>query len=124
MKKRSSISVQLVLITSLLASCQKENPNNTQVNGQRVYMRSDTTAPYTEVTQEYNRSGGGSGFGSAFLWYMAFRHLGPGMGYASNGIHPQSVSGTNTAKANHYKSAVRGGFGSKAQSSVNKSSGS
>lgn len=122
MKKKSSISVQLVLITSLLASCQK--PNDTQVNGQRVYMRSDTTAPYTEVTQNYNNSRGGSGFGSAFLWYMAFRHLGPGMGYASNGIHPQSVSGTNTAKANHYKSAVRGGFGSKAQSNVSKSSGS
>lgn len=74
-------------------------------------MRADTTAVYTEVTDNYKqqqtRSGG---MGSALLWYMAFRHMGGAMGYANNSLHPSSVAGTNVQKASAFK-AQRGGFG-------------
>lgn len=121
MKKRSSKAVQLVLITSLLASCNKPVEKNKSVQ-QKVFMRADSTAQYTEVTDQYRSSGGG-GMGSALLWYMAFRHLGGGMGYANNNLHPNSVVGTNTAKANAYAASTRGGFGKTATVS-NKSSAS
>lgn len=111
MRKNVSKSVQLVLITSLLASCSQQP--KADPNQQKVYMRADTTAPYTEVTDNYNRQS--SSGASMLLWYMAFRHLGGGYGYASNGLHPNSVAGTNASKANAYK-AQRGGFGSKARS--------
>lgn len=116
MRKKTSTNIQLVLITSLLASCAQPQTTTDSRDVQKVYMRSDTTAPYTEVTNNY-RHHSGSGFGTAFLWYMAFRHLGGGMGYANSNLHPSSVSGKNTAKANAYNNAVRGGFGSKAKSS-------
>ena len=109
MKKRSSTTVQLVLISSLLASCSKP-AQEVQDAKQRVYMRADSTAQYTEVTQQYQRSHGG-GMGNTLLWYMAFRHLGGGMGYSSNNLHPNSVVGKNTAKANAYSKTTRGGFG-------------
>lgn len=110
MRKKTTTSLQLVLITSVLASCAP-NTNNSEVEGQRVFMRADSTAPYTEVTQNYQQQNrGGMGMGSALLWYMAFRHMGGGLGYANNHLHPQSVSGTNKAKASAY-STMRGGFG-------------
>ena len=63
--------------------------------------------------------------GSALLWYMAFRHLGGGMGYSSSGINQKSVVGNNTAKANAYNKATqRGGFGSSAQKKSNASAAS
>ena len=110
MKNRSSKVVKLVLITSLLASCNKtkEDLNETK---QRVFMRADSTAQYTEVTNQYKNNHSSSGMGNTLLWYMAFRHLGGGMGYANNNLHPNSVSGTNTAKANAYSKTQRGGFG-------------
>src|SRR5690554_7450088 len=142
MKKRSSKAVQLLLITSVLASCSKPAPKTenevkqqvfmradstaqyTNVVSenevkQQVFMRADSTAQYTNVTQQYDQQRSHSGgMGSALLWYMAFRHLGGGMGYASSGLKPQSVVGTNTAKANAYnKTATRGGFGSTAKKS-------
>lgn len=127
MKKRSSTAVQLVLITSLLASCSKPVEDKQEVK-QRLYMRADSTAQYTEVTDQYQRqSSGGSGMGSAFLWYMAFRHLGGGMGYASNGLHPNSVVGKNAAKSTAFSNAQRGGFGKTAAAtatSTNRSSAS
>lgn len=119
MKKRSSKTVQLLLITSLLASCNKPAPKAESEAKQQVFMRADSTAQYTNVTNQYEQQRSHSGgMGSALLWYMAFRHLGGGMGYASSGINPQSVVGTNTAKGNAYKSATsRGGFGSTAKRS-------
>lgn len=116
MKKRSSKAVQLILITSVLASCSKPVSKAENDGKRQVFMRADSTAQYTNVTQQYDQQRSGSGMGSAFLWYMAFRHLGGGMGYASSGLKPQSVVGTNTAKANAYQQATRGGFGSTAKS--------
>lgn len=124
MKNRSSKAVQLVLISSLLAACNKpvEEKQNAK---QKVYMRADSTAQYTEVTDQYQRSSGGSGMGSTLLWYMAFRHMGGGLGYASNNLHPNSVTGKNAAKANAFNSSTRGGFGKSATTSnTYKSSGS
>lgn len=117
MRKKTSTTIQLVLITSVLASCSQPTPKGDELQ-QKVFMRADSTAPYTEVTQNYNqnRHAGGMGMGSALLWYMAFRHMGGGMGYANNNLHPQSVSGTNKTKANAYKT-MRGGFGNQRQSS-------
>ena len=108
--------VTLVLITSVLASCSK--PQEEKTDKQKVYMRADSSAPYTEVTQQYQQqNSGGMGMGSALLWYMAFRPMmGSAMGYTSNGIAPQSNVGTNTAKSNAVKTqAARGGFGSSAK---------
>ncbi|MBB1148666.1 hypothetical protein H4K35_00710 [Myroides sp. NP-2] len=118
--KKSSKAVSLVLITATLASCSK--PTETKEEQQRVFMRADSSAPYTEVTDQYQqqRSGGGMGMGSALLWYMAFRPMmGGGMGYTSPGISPQSNVGTNATKADAYKKqTARGGFGNTAKSST------
>lgn len=117
MKRKSSKMVSLVLITSVLASCSK--PQEETTDKQKVFMRADSSAPYTEVTQQYQQqqNGGGMGMGSALLWYMAFRPMmGGGMGYTSNGLAHQSNVGSNTKKANAVKTqAARGGFGSSAK---------
>ncbi len=112
MKRKSSKTVSLVLITATLAACAK--PTETKEEQQRVFMRADSSAPYTEVTNQYAENrGGGMGMGSALLWYMAFRPMmGGGMGYTSNGISPQSNVGSNTTKSDAFKKqAARGGFG-------------
>ena len=114
--KRSSQVVTLVLISSLLSSCMQQEENPTNANTQRVFMRADASAPYTEVTEQYaqNQSSMGN-MGTSLLWFMAFRGLTGGMGYASRGLHQQSNVGTNTAKSNAMKGqAIRGGFGSSA----------
>ena len=115
-EKRASKVVTLVLISSVLSSCMNREEAPVTNNAQKVYMRADSTAPYTDVTSNYSSHSGGShhgGMGSSLLWFMAFRSLtGGGMGYASQGLHQQSNVGTNTAKANAYKSqTIRGGFG-------------
>lgn len=123
-QKRASQTVTLVLITSLLSACtgRQENEVVTQ-NPQKVFMRADSTAPYTDVTENYAQNQGSHMGGmSTLLWFMAFRSLTGGMGYASPGLHQQSNVGTNTAKSNAMKSqAIRGGFGS---SATNKSTSS
>lgn len=117
--KRASQLVTLVLISSVLSSCtrREEAPAVTN-NSQKVYMRADSTAQYTDVTENYAQNQNQShvgGMGSTLLWFMAFRALSGGMGYANQGLHPQSNVGTNTAKSNAMKSqAIRGGFGSSA----------
>jgi hypothetical protein len=123
MRRKASKSVQLVLITSVLASCATPQIEKPAESTQRVFMRADTTAPYTEVTNQYAQSqSSGGGMGSALLWYMAFRHMGGGLGYANQGLHPQSVTGTNTAKASAYQ-AQRGGFGRTATMNPSNSAG-
>lgn len=118
MKKRASNAVNLVLITSLLASCNKPVSKNEHTMQQQVFMRADSTAQYTNVTNQYQQNNHSGGMGNTLLWYMAFRHLGGGMGYASNGLNPNSVIGTNKAKANTYgKTSARNGFGSSASKS-------
>ncbi|WP_033564637.1 hypothetical protein [Sphingobacterium sp. SYP-B4668] len=121
MRKSSAKNIQLVLITSVLASCAQ--PRQNSEDKQRVYMRADSTAQYTEVTNNYSQGQTGGGMGSSLLWFMAFRHMGGMMGYANNSLHPQSVAGTNAAKAAAFK-AQRGGFGKSAVSSSRSSVGS
>lgn len=114
--KRASQLVTLVLVSSVLSSCGQTGQPAVTHNDQKVYMRADSTAPYTDVTENYaqNNSNGMGGM-STLLWFMAFRSLTGGMGYASQGLHQQSNVGTNTAKSNAMKSqAIRGGFGSSA----------
>lgn len=123
MRKSSAKSIQLVLITSVLASCGQ--PQQHKEDTQRVFMRADSTAAYTEVTDNYRQghgTGGGS-MGSSLLWFMAFRHMGGALGYANSGLHPQSVSGTNAAKAAAVN-AQRGGFGKSANMAPRSSAGS
>lgn len=120
-EKRASRVVTLVLISSVLSSCMNREEAPVTNNAQKVYMRADSTAPYTDVSSNYASQSGSShhgGMGSSLLWFMAFRSLtGGGMGYASQGLHQQSNVGTNTAKAQAYKSqTVRGGFGKSASS--------
>ncbi|MCA5003739.1 hypothetical protein [Sphingobacterium bovistauri] len=120
MRKTTTRNIQLVLITSVLASCGQ--PNTSSNDKQRVFMRADSTAQYTEVSNNYNQgNGGGMGMGSSLLWFMAFRHMGGMLGYANNSLHPQSVSGTNAAKASAFN-AQRGGFGKSAVSSTPRAS--
>lgn len=105
MKKSKFVS--LVLITSALASCHKEEET------QKVYMRSDSTANYSHA----NYHNGGNGW----LWYYAFRPYGyyNGMGYNhvgyySSGISENSNTGYNHVKSSHgskSSSTSRGGFG-------------
>lgn len=101
MKKSKFIS--LVLITSALASCHKEEK---KVNEKSVYMRSDSTANYS---RSHCHSGG-------WLWYYAFRPYGyydshngsyHRAGFYSSGISEHSNVGTSHSKSG----IVRGGFG-------------
>jgi hypothetical protein len=102
MKKSKIIS--LVLISAALASCHKPKPKH-----QHVYLRSDASAPYSQVNTN-NYSGGNN----ALLWYYAFRPYGSyssgsyhRSGYYSSGISESSNIGHSSAKS----SVVRGGFG-------------
>lgn len=123
MRKTTSRSIQLVLITSVLASCGQPQGQQNTGDSQRVFMRADSTAQYTEVTENYKNGNGsgGMGMGSSLLWFMAFRHMGGGLGYANNNLNPQSVVGKNAAKASAFN-AQRGGFGKSAVSSTPRSS--
>jgi hypothetical protein len=102
---KKSKYVKLVLITATLASCNK--PNKEWESGNKVYLRSDTSAPYSRA----HRS---SGVGTALLWYYAFRPYGnysngryQRAGYFSGGISERSNIGSNG-----FKGAIsRGGFG-------------
>lgn len=119
MRKSSAKNIQLVLITSVLASCAQPQQQDIR---QRVFMRADSTAAYTEVTDNYRQAHGHGGVGSSFLWFMAFRHMGGVLGYANNSLHPQSVSGNNATKAAAFN-AQRGGFGKSASSTPRSSVG-
>lgn len=115
-ERRASKVVTLVLISSVLSSCVQKETAPVANNTQKVYMRADSTAPYTDVSENYtSNSNNGShvgGMGTSLLWFMAFRSLTGGMGYASPGLHQQSNVGTNSAKATALKSqTIRGGFG-------------
>jgi len=103
---KKSKYIELVLITAVLASCNK--PNNEWESGNKVYMRSDTMAPYSRARSHHG------GVGTALLWYYAFRPYGnysngryQRAGYYSGGLSQRANIGTNG-----FKSAVsRGGFG-------------
>lgn len=99
--KKSKI-VSLVLITALLASCNKPK----KLNGTKYFLRSDSTADYTQRNYYPN---------NGFLWYYAFRPYGyyyhgayRHAGYYSSGLHESSNIGHSSFKSG----IVRGGFGS------------
>ena len=98
--------IQLVLLTAVLASCHR-NADQQWTSGNKVYIRSDTSAPYARA---YHPTGPG-------LWYFAFRPYGNyynghyrRVGYFSDAISEHSNLGTNEAKSG----IVRGGFGESA----------
>lgn len=119
--KKASKLVTLVLISSVLSSCVNKEEAITK-NPQKIFMRADSTAPFTDVTQNYthnNHHQSHAGIGNSLLWYMAFRNLTGGMGYSSTGIHQKSNIGTNYAKDKAMRDqAVRGGFGSSSSSAA------
>ncbi|MBA4196334.1 MAG: hypothetical protein C0459_02160 [Chitinophaga sp.] len=101
MKKTKHI--ELILITAALASCNQ--PKNDWESGNKVYIRSDSTAGYSRT----HYHGGGYG-----MWYYAFRPYGnyyngeyQRAGYYSSAIHESSNIGSNGFKS----SVIRGGFG-------------
>ncbi len=101
---KKSKYIELVLITAVLASCNQSNKE--WQSGNKVYMRSDTTAPYSRAHH--------SGIGAALLWYYAFRPYGNynkgsyrRTGYYSRGLSERSNIGSNSFKA----AVSRGGFG-------------
>lgn len=118
-RKRASQTISLVLISSVLASCGKqEQPVAVNNNVQKVYMRADTSAPYQDVTNQYNNSEHHRSYRtgmSPLLWYMAFRHMGGGLGYSSSHLNASAVAGRNVAKSNAMN-VSRGGFGSSSRS--------
>src|SRR3954452_23824894 len=101
---KKSKYVQLVLITAVLASCNRAGME--WESGNKVYMRSDTTAPYSRSHH--------SGLGTALLWYYAFRPYGNFRNghYQRAGYYSGGISGRSNIGSNAFKSAVaRGGFG-------------
>jgi hypothetical protein len=99
---KKSKHIELLLITALLAGCHK--PQKDWESGNKTYVRSDSTAPYSRT----------HGFAGAALWYYAFRPYGnyyngryERAGYYSGAIHEGSNIGSNSFKG----SVVRGGFG-------------
>jgi hypothetical protein len=106
MKKTKQI--QLVLMTALLASCDRPEPQWRA--GGRTYIRSDSTAPYTVMQHSHP--------GYAFLFY-AFRPYGiytpfgyRRLGYYSNALSEEVNIGHSAVKSG----IVRGGFGESALS--------
>ena len=97
--KKSNI-IKLVLVSATLAACN--NPKTQR--DQKVYMRSDSTAAYTQT----------HGSGLHYLGFFVFRPYGiyspfgyRRAGYYSGGIHESSNIGSNSYKG----SSIRGGFG-------------
>lgn len=105
MKKTKQIS--LVLITAALASCHRPGTpdwENANARHQRVYIRSDSTAPYTAM---HHPSG-------VFGWYYAFRPYGhyTYFGYRREGYYSSAISESSNIGHNSTKGGiVRGGFG-------------
>lgn len=108
--KKSKI-VQLVLITSLLASCHKHTKKkDKEWEGNSTYMRADSSAGYSRV----HTSGDGW-----LLWYLAFRPYGSFYGgqYHHAGYYSSAIPQVSNIGHNSVKSGiVRGGFGSSGRS--------
>jgi hypothetical protein len=101
---KKSKYIKLVLISATLASCNRPNNDWNSDGGKKVYMRSDTTAPYSRAHH----------IAGAALWFYAFRPYGifrngnyQRAGYYSNAIRSSSNVGTNGFKG----AVTRGGFG-------------
>ncbi len=108
---KKSKYIELVLITAALASCNqpsKEKEWQGGGGGSKTYLRSDTTAPYTQARHH------GSGIGTALLWYYAFRPYGnySNGSYQRAGYYSNALNRSSNIGSNGFKGAVtRGGFG-------------
>jgi hypothetical protein len=123
--KKSKI-VTLVFLSAALNACKNKQDDWQSANNsdgrKKVYMRSDTSAGYTQTRTVHHYHS------SPIFWYYAFRPYSTynpstntyhRSGFYSNGISPQSNVGTNS-----FKSRVsRGGFGSTFRSSTSSHSG-
>ena len=103
--------IGLVLISSLLASCDKKEEKEEAEWGQEVYMRGDNTADYS---QSHNNT-------NLLLWYMAFRPYGiynNGM-YSHAGMYSNGISHSSNVGRSSFKGSAssRGGFGSSSRGS-------
>jgi hypothetical protein len=101
---KKSRYIQLVLITAALAACNR--PDKDWESGNKVYMRSDTTAPYSRAHH--------GGLGTALLWYYAFRPYGKYNNgqYQRAGYYSGALNRRSNIGSNGFKSAIsRGGFG-------------
>lgn len=101
---KKSKSVKLLFVTGILAACTQQPADDWAADEKKVYMRSDTTAPYSRT----------SGFFTGFLLYNAFRPYGmfsngayQKAGYYSDAISAKSNVGRSTFKGN----VVRGTLG-------------
>jgi hypothetical protein len=107
---KKSKYVELVLITAALASCGQPSKEKDWEGGggsSRTYLRSDTTAPYTQARHH-------GGVGTALLWYYAFRPFGnfSNGGYQRAGYYSNALNRSSNIGSNGFKGAVsRGGFG-------------
>jgi hypothetical protein len=100
---KKSRQIKFLLITAALASCH--HPNREWQNGNNTYIRSDSTAPYSQVNTYHP---------GPILWYYAFRPYGNyyngyyrRAGYYSDAIGERFNIGSNGFKS----SVIRGGFG-------------
>ena len=106
MKKTKKI--ELVLITAALASCHR--PAKEWQNGNRTYIRSDSTASYSRAY--YPHPG-------LALWYFAFRPYGNYYNgvYRRAGYYSNALPEAGNIGSNYFKSSIiRGGFGEGAYS--------
>jgi hypothetical protein len=100
--KKSKI-VSLVLITAALASCHKHKKISELKDPlPTVYMRSDSTAEYSQATGDY------------WMWHYAFRPYGLYYGgyYRHAGYYSDAISESSNIGHSSFKGGVvRGGFG-------------
>lgn len=105
MKKTKHI--QLILITAALASCAEKKKEPEWGSGNKTYVRSDSTAPYT-------RAHHGNGIAGALLWYYAFRpygHYNNGS-YSRAGYYSGAIPHSGNIGSNRIKGPItRSGFG-------------
>lgn len=110
---KKSKAIQLVLISAALASCHKEAPPK---RSPKLYLRSDTTAPYSTRAYHYRP-----------LWYYAFRPYGyynsesksyQHTGYYNNSLNEFSNIGYNTTRG----LVARNGFGGSSKNNYSVSS--
>ena len=95
--------IELILITAALASCHQPNKD---WEGNKTYIRSDTTAPYSSAYHSHT--------GAPFLWHYAFRPYGNYYNgrYERAGYYSSAINEGSNIGSNGYKSSViRGGFG-------------
>ena len=119
MRKQSTKAITLIFIASLAlstASCSKSDSTNEQ----KVYMRADSTARYSETTSSVSHSNGGTNFLTTYLLFRALNGN-SGLGFASSGISASSNVGTNTAKTSAYHGSS---FATAGRSSISRSSSS